>query len=191
MAPEDRHIVTLGKNTSVSATLGLFLISFSIILVGGLPTVNAATTITVNSAWCSGPGFSWDAGTLTCTVTGPQTIPAGDNLAIPSATTLTISGAGSVTFSTTFLISFLVGGTETVTNSNLVITLNGVCSANTISSMLGGATLGSGTTIVSGTACTQTSVPEFPLSAFGPLVLVAALLPILVMMRRRFSSPSA
>jgi hypothetical protein len=36
------NIVTLGKNTSVFTTLGLFVISFSIILVGGLPTVNCS-----------------------------------------------------------------------------------------------------------------------------------------------------
>jgi hypothetical protein len=186
-------IVTLGKNTSVLAILGLFVISFSTILIGGLPTVNATTTITVNSSWCSGAGFSWDAGTLTCTVTGPQTIPAGDNLAIPSATTLTISSTGSLSFPTSFVITLVGGSTIALNNANFLgsvaIIQNGACSTDTLSST-GGGTLGSGTTLTSGVACTQTSVPEFPsLSVFGPLVLVALLLPVLMMMRRRFSSP--
>jgi hypothetical protein len=185
----------LGKKISVLAVLGLFVVSFS--SLGGLPAVNAATTITVNSSWCSGAGFSWNAGTLTCTVTGAESIPAGDTLAIPSATTLTIGSGGSLSLGAGFLITLVSESTVTIDNSifpsGLAIYQSpSACGTDTISGDGGSGTLGSGSMLTSATACAVAGVPEFPASSlFGPLTLVAFLLPVLLLMRRQFNRPPA
>jgi hypothetical protein len=95
--------------------LALMLLSV-ISILGAVPSAYAATDL---SSWCSGPGLSWDGGTLTCTVSGTTPTMSSD-VEISSGETLLIAGGGSLTINSG--VTLTVDGLGHVTIENSVAT---------------------------------------------------------------------
>jgi hypothetical protein len=137
------------------------LLAFAGFLALGVVPAAHAATITVNSTWCMGFGFSWNSGTSTCTLTGTYPIASGNTLVIPSGATLLITSTGDITIESGGSLTVDSGGVINLENSAFntagianfggTITVNGVINAENSGTDTEGIFLDGGSMSVYGT----------------------------------------
>jgi hypothetical protein len=191
------------------ALLSLALIA----VVGAAPAVHAITVIIKDSASCGAIGGTWDSLTSTCTFSGTYTLTSGNFIEVSPGTTLVINGGvingiwiyggtiynyGIIEVANT--AGYGIWNAGTISNSGTIKVANtggiGIWNAGTITDVDCGTVtiVGSGTFLgnaieYTGTCAPTKAVPEFPVSALGPLLITALLLPALLVMTRRFRRP--